>query len=166
MDRPILEQNFHWCRVLVPLACHSAAKRRNLRLGGTDTPSGTRLRDCYEVLHQVRDFARGCFCGQHGRMGNKGNKGKVGYPSDVTDEEWEFVLPYLLLSCEDSAHREHGCSSTASHEAGCGIRRQNRFIKGIWSSKCSIRQTGTRHILLSLISSTSSGRRIAISPLA
>ena len=35
------------------------------------------------------------------------SKGKVGYPSDVTDEEWAFVLPYLLLSREDSAHREH-----------------------------------------------------------
>jgi hypothetical protein len=34
-------------------------------------------------------------------------RGKVGYPSDVTDEEWAFVLPYLLLSREDSAHREH-----------------------------------------------------------
>ncbi len=33
--------------------------------------------------------------------------GKVGYPSDVSDEEWAFVLPYLLLSREDSAHREH-----------------------------------------------------------
>ena len=32
---------------------------------------------------------------------------RVGYPSDVTDEEWAFVLPYLLLSREDSAHREH-----------------------------------------------------------
>jgi transposase len=32
---------------------------------------------------------------------------KVGYPSDVSDEEWAFVLPYLLLSREDSAHREH-----------------------------------------------------------
>src|SRR5260370_1333247 len=30
-----------------------------------------------------------------------------GYPSDVTDEEWEFVLPYLLLCREDSVHREH-----------------------------------------------------------
>ena len=36
-------------------------------------------------------------------MGFKG----VGYASDVTDEEWEFVLPYLLLSREDSGHREH-----------------------------------------------------------
>ena len=27
-----------------------------------------------------------------------GNKGEVGHPSDVTDEEWEFALPYLLLS--------------------------------------------------------------------
>jgi transposase len=25
----------------------------------------------------------------------------------VTDEEWEFVVPYLLLSREDSGHREH-----------------------------------------------------------
>jgi transposase len=32
---------------------------------------------------------------------------RVGYASDVTDEEWEFVLPYLLLSREDSGHREH-----------------------------------------------------------
>jgi len=29
------------------------------------------------------------------------------YPSDVPDEEWEFVLPYLLLCREDSGHREH-----------------------------------------------------------
>jgi transposase len=35
--------------------------------------------------------------------------GKVrrGYPSDVSDEEWEFVVPYLLLCREDSAQREH-----------------------------------------------------------
>ena len=31
----------------------------------------------------------------------------AGYPSDVTDEEWEFVLPYLLLCREDSPQREH-----------------------------------------------------------
>ena len=29
------------------------------------------------------------------------------YPSDVTDEEWVFVLPYLLLSREDSGSRTH-----------------------------------------------------------
>ena len=38
-------------------------------------------------------------------------KEKVGYPSDVSDEEWAFVLPYLLLSREDSAHREHDLRS-------------------------------------------------------
>jgi hypothetical protein len=27
-----------------------------------------------------------------------------GYPSDVTDEEWAFVLPYLLLCRGDSGH--------------------------------------------------------------
>ena len=26
---------------------------------------------------------------------------RKGYPSDVTDEEWWFVLPYLLLCRED-----------------------------------------------------------------
>ena len=29
------------------------------------------------------------------------------YPSDVTDEEWAFVLPYLLLCREDSPQRRH-----------------------------------------------------------
>ena len=35
--------------------------------------------------------------------------GKVSepYPSDVTDEEWWFVLPYLLLCCVDSPQRKH-----------------------------------------------------------
>ncbi len=30
-----------------------------------------------------------------------------GYPSDVTEEEWAFVLPYLLLCREDSPQRKH-----------------------------------------------------------
>lgn len=29
------------------------------------------------------------------------------YPSDVTDEEWAFVAPYLILMREDAAQREH-----------------------------------------------------------
>jgi len=29
------------------------------------------------------------------------------YPQDVTDEEWAFVLPYLLLNREDSRSRKH-----------------------------------------------------------
>lgn len=29
------------------------------------------------------------------------------YPSDVTDEEWEFVVPYLTLMREDAPQREH-----------------------------------------------------------
>ena len=32
---------------------------------------------------------------------------KTGYPSDVTDEEWAFTLPYLLLCREDSPQREY-----------------------------------------------------------
>src|SRR5579862_3146188 len=29
------------------------------------------------------------------------------YPSDVTDEEWSFVAPYLTLMSEDAPQREH-----------------------------------------------------------
>jgi transposase len=39
--------------------------------------------------------------------GSMGNKGQVGYPSDVTDEEWAFVAPYLALCREDSEQREY-----------------------------------------------------------
>ena len=34
-------------------------------------------------------------------------KVRKGYPTDVTDEKWWFVLPYLLLCREDSGQREH-----------------------------------------------------------
>ncbi len=36
-----------------------------------------------------------------------GNKGQIGYPSDVSDEEWAFVAPYLVLCREDSEQREY-----------------------------------------------------------
>jgi transposase len=36
-----------------------------------------------------------------------GEVDRKGYPEDVTDEEWAFVLPYLLLSWEDSQSRRH-----------------------------------------------------------
>ncbi len=31
----------------------------------------------------------------------------TGYPSDVTDEEWQFMLLYLLLCREDSPEHEY-----------------------------------------------------------
>jgi transposase len=36
-----------------------------------------------------------------------GNTGQIGYPSDVSDEEWAFVAPYLALCREDAAQRSH-----------------------------------------------------------
>jgi transposase len=39
--------------------------------------------------------------------GRMGNKGQVGYPSDVSDEEWSFVAPYLALCREDSEQRDY-----------------------------------------------------------
>jgi transposase len=35
------------------------------------------------------------------------NTTRKSYPSDVTDAEWEFVLPYLILMREDAPQREH-----------------------------------------------------------
>lgn len=32
---------------------------------------------------------------------------QAGYPSDVSDEDWRFVAPYLALCREDSARWEH-----------------------------------------------------------
>ena len=39
--------------------------------------------------------------------GRMGNKGQVGYASDVSDEEWAFVAPYLALCKEDSEQRDY-----------------------------------------------------------
>jgi transposase len=36
-----------------------------------------------------------------------GNRGGVGYPSDVSDEEWAFVAPCLTLCREDAPQREY-----------------------------------------------------------
>src|SRR6202167_2681450 len=36
-----------------------------------------------------------------------GNRGGVGYRSDVSDEEWAFVAPYLALCREDAEQREY-----------------------------------------------------------
>lgn len=32
---------------------------------------------------------------------------RKGYPSDVNDEEWSFVVPYLALLREDAEQRVH-----------------------------------------------------------
>ena len=34
-------------------------------------------------------------------------KTRQSYPSDVSDEEWSLVAPYLLLQREDAGQREH-----------------------------------------------------------
>ena len=36
-----------------------------------------------------------------------GTESRHAYPSDVTDEEWEFALPYLTLMKEDAPQRDH-----------------------------------------------------------
>jgi hypothetical protein len=36
------------------------------------------------------------------------------YPSDVSDDEWSLVAPYLTLMREDAAQREHPLRELAS----------------------------------------------------
>ena len=36
-----------------------------------------------------------------------GNRDRRGYPTDVTDEEWAFVVPYLTLCREDAPQRDY-----------------------------------------------------------
>jgi transposase len=45
-----------------------------------------------------------CCIAEHGYMGKAK---RSGYPSDVSDEEWEFVAPYLTLCREDAPQREY-----------------------------------------------------------
>jgi hypothetical protein len=40
------------------------------------------------------------------------------YPGDVSDVEWQFVVPYLCLLPEDAGQRVHNLWKTNSHR-GC-----------------------------------------------
>ena len=42
-----------------------------------------------------------------GTRQTKPRKPARGYPSDVSDDEWAFVAPYLTLMREDAPQREH-----------------------------------------------------------
>ena len=42
------------------------------------------------------------------------------YPSDVTDEEWAFVAPYLTLMREDAPQREHPLREVFNAESDQG----------------------------------------------
>ena len=52
---------------------------------------------------------------------------RSGYPSDVTDEEWAFVAPYLALVREDAPQRQHSLRALFNAvrylvKTGCGWR--------------------------------------------
>jgi transposase len=48
-----------------------------------------------------------CVVFDFGKHGCMGKSGVAGYPSDVSDEEWAFVAPYLALCREDAPQRTH-----------------------------------------------------------
>jgi transposase len=74
-----------------------------------------------------------------------------GYPSDVTDEEWVFVLPYLLLCREDSPQRKYDLRTVFNavryvrERAVSGVFCRAIFRPGTWCiSRCSV---GLRRIV-------------------
>ena len=99
------------------------------------------------------------------------------YPSDVTDEEWAFVLPYLLLSKEDSGLRWHPLRAVFDAcryllRAGCGWR----LLPGYFTVDIRLAgeaeppriprsQTHTSQATLMQLRSRTSGRRVHVSGL-
>ena len=55
-------------------------------------------RACYEVVIELDS----CWSGICIQRGVTGRGVRAGYGSDETDEEWAFMLPYLLLCREDA----------------------------------------------------------------
>jgi transposase len=55
-----------------------------------------------------------------------GEVDRKGYPEDVTDGAWAFVLPYLLLSREDSQSRLHSLREL-SNSVRYSVRTGNQF---------------------------------------
>ena len=55
------------------------------------------------VFSICRSFARGCYALFVFAEGMS----RKPYPTDVSDEEWAFVAPYLTLMTEDAPQREH-----------------------------------------------------------
>ena len=45
------------------------------------------------------------------------------YPSDVSDDEWSFVAPYLTLMTEEAPQREHDLREVFN---GLRLPRENR----------------------------------------
>ncbi len=49
---------------------------------------------------------------------------RTGYPSDVSDEEWAFVAPYLTLCKEDAEQRDYpllAVFNAVRYVVRCGI---------------------------------------------
>jgi transposase len=51
------------------------------------------------------------------------------YPSDVNDEEWMFVMPYLTLMTEDAPQREH-CLREVFNGARWIVRAGASWLRG------------------------------------
>jgi hypothetical protein len=61
------------------------------------------------------------------------------YPSDVSDEEWAFVAPYLTLMTEEAPQRDHSL-----REVFNGLRRMIRTGARMDGEGNSLSGTGER----------------------
>ena len=62
-----------------------------------------------------------------------------GYPSDVSDEEWAFVAPYLTLMVEDAPQREYSLRQVFN-----ALRWMVR--KGLTTMGCSFAEIGLKAV--------------------
>lgn len=51
--------------------------------------------------------------GRHVYAEGMEKRSQTGYPSDVSDEEWSFVAPYLTLCKLDAEHRDYSVAHDA-----------------------------------------------------
>jgi transposase len=54
------------------------------------------------------------------------------YPSDVTDDEWAFVAPYLTLMREDAPQRQHDLREVFN---GLAVDRADRFALAVYGQR-------------------------------
>jgi hypothetical protein len=58
------------------------------------------------------------------------------YPSDVSDDEWAFVAPYLTLMTEEAPQREHSLREVFNPTASLVTQGTNLSSQGAISPTC------------------------------
>jgi len=83
------------------------------------------IRECYELCGFTECFFfmfTECFFFMFTRKPER-----KPYPSDVSEDEWAFVAPYLTLMTQDAPQREHPLTPTARSLQRPALARANRL---------------------------------------